>query len=254
VGSCCSIAAFFTATLQLPVSSLVTPMSPRPSKQGARPPLLAPVEEEEAEDEGVQYSKQAERMMQLAQRLTPQFPRQSRRHTANAPHKQHMPHTPGSQRTAARQGGEGSVGETEKIRIVLVTTATGSYNRFVDPLIESGRRYFLAGEAYEVFYVVFTDVAGGESWVDGRVSYVYRNDLGWPLTAMLRYRSFLDSWHLLAHAHYIFRSCLSVSPCFCSHLYLCLVKGVLHLSVRVTLAQGLAAVCSARCGTRRHVA
>ena len=44
---------------------------------------------------------------------------------------------------------------------------------------------------------------------------INRKDLGWPLTAMLRYRSFLDSWHLLAHAHYIFSidvDCLFVAP------------------------------------------
>lgn len=89
---------------------------------------------------------------------------------------------------------------------MLVTTATGSYNRFVDPLIESARRYFLAGEAYEVFYVVFSDQVRTEASAHARVSYVYRKDLGWPLTAMMRYRSFLDSWHLLAHASFLFRS------------------------------------------------
>lgn len=44
------------------------------------------------------------------------------------------------------------------------------------------------------------------------VSVVLRQDLGWPLTAMLRYRSFLDSWHLLADADFIFRSLAPLHP------------------------------------------
>jgi hypothetical protein len=52
--------------------------------------------------------------------------------------------------------------------------------------------------------VVFTDDPARFPRQHG-VSIVYRKDLGWPLTAMLRYRSFLDCWHLLAHADFIFR-------------------------------------------------
>ncbi len=60
-------------------------------------------------------------MMRLAQRLTPQ---------------------------AARSGGKR--GARTRVRVVLVTTATGSYNRFVLPLIQSARQFLLAGPAYEV--------------------------------------------------------------------------------------------------------
>ena len=70
--------------------------------------------------------------------------------------------------------------------------------------MESARQYFLAGAKYDVFYVVMTDAVPPVS-KHARVTYVYRRDFGWPLTAMLRYRSFLDCWHLLAHAHFVFR-------------------------------------------------
>jgi hypothetical protein len=62
----------------------------------------------------------AVRMMRLAQRLTPQ----------------------------AARAGEGKKGD--RTRVVLVTTATGSYNRFVLPLLQSAREFLLAGPAYEV--------------------------------------------------------------------------------------------------------
>lgn len=63
---------------------------------------------------------QAARMMRLAQRLTPL----------------------GTRAQASTRG--------DKTKVVLVTTATGSYNRFVLPLLQSARQYLLAGPAYEV--------------------------------------------------------------------------------------------------------
>ena len=63
----------------------------------------------------------------------------------------------------------------------------------------------------QVSYVVFTDDPARFGRLPA-VSVVLRQDLGWPLTAMLRYRSFLDSWHLLAHADFIFRSLARLYP------------------------------------------
>ena len=57
--------------------------------------------------------------------------------------------------------------------MVLVTTATGAYNSFVDPLLDSARKYLLAGPEYEVFYVVFTDELPRFSR-HPRVTFVYR--------------------------------------------------------------------------------
>ena len=37
------------------------------------------------------------------------------------------------------------------------------------------------------------------------VTWVRRPELGWPLTAMMRFRHYADSWHLLGHAHYVYR-------------------------------------------------
>ena len=72
------------------------------------------------------------------------------------------------------------------IRVVLMTTATGSYNDFVDPLLKSGQRFFLAGPKYQVSYVVLTDRPPEVAPRHARVTFVYRKDLGWPLTALLR--------------------------------------------------------------------
>ena len=155
-------------------------------------------------------------MMRLAQRLTPQPPRPLQPAVASTT-RQAKP-TPVSQRKAGglqshedgsagevwRRAGNVDVAGTDKVSVVLVTTATGSYNRFVDPLVESAHQYLLAGDKYDVFYVVFTDAMPPVSR-HPRVTYVYRRDLGWPLTAMLRYQTFLDCWHLLAHADFIFR-------------------------------------------------
>jgi hypothetical protein len=155
-------------------------------------------------------------MARLAQRLTPQpprrlpppFPAPAGTQTRAAP-------TPASQRPVSdekvRAGGEGARrsggADVERIRVTLVTTATGPYNRFVDPLVESAKRFFLAGVKYDVYFVVFTDAPPPETR-QARVTYVYRRDFGWPLTAMLRYQTFLDCWHLLAHAHFVFRCVL----------------------------------------------
>ncbi len=63
----------------------------------------------------------------------------------------------------------------------------------------------------QVSYVVFTDDPRRFGRLPA-VSVVVRQDLGWPLTAMLRYRSFLDSWHLLAEADFVLRSEVTQLP------------------------------------------
>ena len=158
VGSCCSIAAACSATLQLSATA------------------------------------EAARMMRLAQRLTPQVPPSHSIPTApilvsqNKPTVEQM--AKGSTQRLDADGVGGIAGRKKtraKTRVVLVTTATGEYNRFVDPLLESARKFFLAGEEYQISYVVFTDTPRRFSRV-ARVGYVHRQNLGWPLTAMLRYR------------------------------------------------------------------
>ncbi len=186
-GSCCAIAATLTAALQAPTA-------------------------EPAGDAWAQ-GEQTARMTLLAQRLTLQ-PQRTPPPPLSAPAgaQTRAAPTPASQRPVSgekvRAGGERERRlrgvAAERIRVVLVTTATGAYNRFVDPLVESANRFFLAGVKYDVYFVVFTDAPPPEAR-HARVTYVYRRDFGWPLTAMLRYQTFLDCWHLLAHAHFVFR-------------------------------------------------
>jgi hypothetical protein len=158
-------------------------------------------------------------MQTLARRLTPQ-PARPRPNLPSAQSERSRLPTPFSQRSSsdteagATINAPGAQGKERMRRIVLLTTATGAYNSFVDPLIESARRYFFAGSQYEVSYVVFTDAPPAVS-AQTDVSYVYRKDLGWPLTAMLRYRTFLECWHMFAHGDYLFSidvDCLFVAP------------------------------------------
>ena len=110
--------------------------------------------------------------------------------------------------------GDERLGGRDKTRVVVLSTATGAYNEFVSPLLESARKYLLADGGYVVSYVIFTDAPHVFERQTG-VSYVYRADLGWPLTAMLRYRTFLDAWHLVAHADYILRCLRRLCCCPC---------------------------------------
>lgn len=97
-------------------------------------------------------------------------------------------------------------------KVVLVFAASGSYTSFVAPLVASARKHFLP--QHDVSYIAFTDDASSLASVEG-VTLISRPDLGWPLSAMLRYRHYADSIHLFAGADYAFSidvDCLFVAP------------------------------------------
>ena len=71
--------------------------------------------------------------------------------------------------------------------IGLCITATGKYIKFVQPLIESARKFFCT--EHKVTFFVFTD---GELAAAPDVVKVYQQRLGWPLDTLKRF-SFYDS-------------------------------------------------------------
>jgi hypothetical protein len=128
----------------------------------------------------------AQAALLLARRLTPgtRGPTPSTRITTAA--------------TTSRVGGRG------RPRAVLLMAVSGSYNKYVAPLIRSAQRYFLRGAVSELRFVVFTDTAAEMAHRYPpprlpRVTWVARPaELGWPLAAMLRSRHYVDAWHLVS--------------------------------------------------------
>lgn len=203
MGSCCAIAAAFSAVLQG-----LCPCPP-PAEHDALPlppesviPAAAAAWSQQA---GVALEQESARMRRLAMRLSPQPPRPvppfaGDGRQARLPANSDEGAAPDISRVYCRQGSQ-TCNKTRPaqvmwkqaagrpirpIRVVVMTTATGSYNDFVDPLLTSGQRFFLAGPKYQVSYVVLTDRPPEVASRHARVTFVYRKDLGWPLTALLR--------------------------------------------------------------------
>lgn len=85
----------------------------------------------------------------------------------------------------------------QKIGILIV--ATGKYNVFVDPLIQSARKYFCAN--HDVTYFVFLD---GEITETKNVVTVHQDRLGWPFDTMMRFQIYDEHRDLYKHLDYLF--------------------------------------------------
>ncbi|EKX54020.1 hypothetical protein GUITHDRAFT_100270 [Guillardia theta CCMP2712] len=106
-------------------------------------------------------------------------------------------------------------------RVTLVSVASGRYNEFVLPLIKSAKEFFVSA-CCSLRIVIFTDQLDEhvercqrETSACIGVVFVRREELGWPLSAMMRYRNFLDSWSLLEDADFLFSidvDCEFVAP------------------------------------------
>ncbi len=68
---------------------------------------------------------------------------------------------------------------SEKVGLLIV--ATGKYDTFVDPLIDSARKYFC--KDHEVTYYVFTE---GTITPANDVVQIFQERLGWPLDTLFR--------------------------------------------------------------------
>ena len=85
----------------------------------------------------------------------------------------------------------------EKVGLLIV--ATGKYDSFVDPLIQSARRHFCTN--HEVTYYVFTDGVIPEA--DDIVK-IYQKRLGWPYDTLMRNSIYYENRESFASEDYLF--------------------------------------------------
>lgn len=83
----------------------------------------------------------------------------------------------------------------------LLVMATGKYDQFVKPLVESARKYFLPG--HNVTFYVFTD-ENVEPADD--IVVIYQKRLGWPFDTLFRYQVYLAQKDILLNEDYLFAS------------------------------------------------
>ena len=84
-------------------------------------------------------------------------------------------------------------------KVGLLIVATGKYDCFVDPLIESARRYFC--QNHEVTYYVFTDGVISEA---EDVVKIYQKRLGWPYDTLMRNSIYHEHRDSFASEDYLF--------------------------------------------------
>lgn len=85
-------------------------------------------------------------------------------------------------------------------KVGLLVIATNKYIRFIQPLLDSMRRWFLPG--HEVTMFVFTDA---ESTPAGTVR-LHQAHMPWPNPTLLRYHVFTDNAAALREMDYLFYS------------------------------------------------
>lgn len=84
-------------------------------------------------------------------------------------------------------------------KIGLLSVATGKYNVFIPPLIESARKHFLKG--HEVTFFVFADREIPKA--DDIVT-TYQSRMGWPQDTLLRFDVYLKNKELFDSFDYLF--------------------------------------------------
>lgn len=84
-------------------------------------------------------------------------------------------------------------------KIGLLIVATGKYDCFVDPLIQSARKYFCPED--EVTYYVFSD---GQITTAPDVVCIYQKRLGWPYDTLLRNEIYSRHKELFKKEDYLF--------------------------------------------------
>lgn len=90
-------------------------------------------------------------------------------------------------------------GDLLAAKVGLLIVATGKYDRFVDPLIESARKHFCKDQ--EVTYFIFTE---GKITEASDIVRVHQSKMGWPYDTMLRNAIYLDHKDLFASQDYLY--------------------------------------------------
>ena len=88
---------------------------------------------------------------------------------------------------------------TQKYNIGLCITATNKYIKFVNPLIESARKFFLKN--HNVTFFVFTDTFF-EHQIDTQI--IYLKHKPWPYSTMQRFEAYFNSKEILTEIDYVF--------------------------------------------------
>lgn len=83
----------------------------------------------------------------------------------------------------------------------LLIIATNKYFDFVEPLLESARKYFLSVPGFNVVPFVFTDQQAPVS--HGAIKLLVKHR-PWPMTTLLRFRMFLDHRQDIEKMDYLF--------------------------------------------------
>ncbi len=92
-----------------------------------------------------------------------------------------------------------AMGNLLAAKVGLLIVATGKYDQFVEPLIQSARKHFCANE--EVTYFVFAD---GNIPHAEDIVHVFQNKLGWPYDTMMRNAIYHQHKELFAAQDYLF--------------------------------------------------
>jgi hypothetical protein len=90
----------------------------------------------------------------------------------------------------------------KKMRIAILTIATGKYHIFLDKLIESSEYYFL--EDHEKEYFIFTDLPVYGNEKTDKINIIKQDHLGWPYDTMMRFHMFLSISEKLLEFDYVF--------------------------------------------------
>jgi histo-blood group ABO system transferase len=92
-----------------------------------------------------------------------------------------------------------SMGHLLGANVGLLIVATGNYDRFVDPLIDSAEKYFLPG--HNVTYYVFSE---GRILKRDNVVVIPQARLGWPFDTLKRYHVYYQNQESFAGEDYLF--------------------------------------------------
>jgi histo-blood group ABO system transferase len=90
------------------------------------------------------------------------------------------------------------------MKIGLLLISTGKYHQFIEPLINSARKYFLSGLGYDITFFLFTDADRQNFENQNDVIYTHKLHEPWPFPTLKRYETFHKNNHLFLEQDYLF--------------------------------------------------
>ncbi len=86
------------------------------------------------------------------------------------------------------------------MKIGLLLIATGKYEKFIKPLIESANKYFL--KKHEVTYFLFTDSNNFNN--EKNIIKIKKEHMPWPSPSLTRYETFVQNESIFEQMDYLF--------------------------------------------------